>query len=342
MRSSSFYLEEEALPLPSFQSYEEIKKARDEETKRYAHDSWQLNEAHDRWVLETTALAVDRVQNERGIPPAHFVFFVMGSAGRKEQGIFSDQDHGIVFEDGREAASQDYFLALGAELREGMAVVGYPRCEGKVMASQPRWCRSREAWKTQIEQWVEADKWETLRHLLTFIDARPLVGKTELLEDVKQHVFHLVAEQPKLLTRLSQNISYLRQGVNAFGQLLPDEKGPYAGSIHIKDIGFFPYVHAMRLLSIKEGILETPTLERMQKTADAYPFAADREKHFKNLLEIRSAFADKQQSYEDVHYIPIDALTKDQKQKLKAAVKEGKTLFQHTKKLAESGENEWS
>ncbi|SFM41687.1 DUF294 nucleotidyltransferase-like domain-containing protein [Salibacterium qingdaonense] len=341
MTTSSFYPEGEALPLPSFQSYEAIKKARDEETKMYAEDSWQLNEAHDRWVLETTALAVNQVQNERGRAPAHFAFFLMGSAGRKEQGLFSDQDHGIVFEGGEEEAGQEYFLALGAEIREGMAVVGYPRCEGKVMASHPRWCHSRDGWKHQIEQWVETDTWESLRHLLTFIDARPLFGKAELLEAVKQYVFHLVKEQPKLLKRLSQNISYLHQGVNAFGQLLPDEKGPYAGSIHLKDVGFFPYVHAMRLLAIREGVLETPTLERMQKTADVYPFAVEKAYHFKNLLRLRAAFSTQQHTYEDVHYIPVDALSKEQRQELKAAVKEGKSLFQHTKKLAESGENKW-
>ncbi|SFP89320.1 DUF294 nucleotidyltransferase-like domain-containing protein [Salibacterium halotolerans] len=341
MTSSSLYPEGEALPLPSFQSYDAIKRARDEETKTYAEDSWKLNEAHDRWVLETTALAVKQVENERGRAPAHFAFFLMGSAGRKEQGVFSDQDHGIVFEGGEEEDGRDYFLALGAEIREGMAAVGYPRCEGKVMASHPRWCHSREGWKQQIEEWVETDTWSTFRHLLTFIDARPLFGRAGLLTDVKNHVFRLVEEQPKLLRRLSQNISYLHQGVNAFGQLLPDEKGPYAGSIHLKDVGFFPYVHAMRLLAIKEGILKTPTLERMRRTAEIYPFAADKERHFNNLLKLRSAFAAQQHTYEDVHYIPVDALNREQKQELKAAVKEGKSLFQHTKKLAESGENKW-
>ncbi|MFZ4454061.1 DUF294 nucleotidyltransferase-like domain-containing protein [Salibacterium aidingense] len=337
MVSSSFHQEEDYLPPPSFQSYEEIKRARDKETREIAKHSWQLNEAHDKWVLETTALAVKHVKSERGTAPAHFVFFLMGSAGRKEQGVFSDQDHGIVFE-GKDDIYQEYFLALGAEIREGMAIVGYPRCEGKVMASHPRWCHGKENWKAQIDQWVKEDKWAALRHLLTFIDARPLIGKGKLLKEVKDYVFYLVEEEPYLLTRLSQNISYLHQGVNAFGKLLPDEKGPYAGSLHIKDVGFFPFVHAMRLLAIKEGVHETSTLDRIQKIAEIYPFAEGKENSFKELLKLRADFAEKQNSYNDVHYIPIDELTKTQKQRLKSALKEGKHLFQQTKKLVESGE----
>ncbi|RSL29328.1 hypothetical protein D7Z54_31740, partial [Salibacterium salarium] len=71
MEPSFFKKKGDNLPLPSFHSYEEIREARVQETKQAANDSWQLNEAHDRWVLETTALAVKHVQSERGTAPAH-------------------------------------------------------------------------------------------------------------------------------------------------------------------------------------------------------------------------------------------------------------------------------
>ncbi|RSL30656.1 hypothetical protein D7Z54_25190 [Salibacterium salarium] len=262
---------------------------------------------------------------------------MMGSAGRQEQGIFSDQDHGIVFE-GDDADYQEYFLTLGAEIREGMAIVGYPRCEGKVMASHSRWCHGKSGWEDQIDGWIHEDTWETLRHLLTFIDARALVGKRELLADVKNYVFSHIESNANLLKRLSENISYIHQGINAFGQLLPDEKGPYAGSIHMKDVGFFPYVHASRLLAIKEGLHDTSTIRRIRHVADKYAFVKNKAEHFQYLLELRTDFSNKQQTYEDVHYIPVAQLTKKQKQRLKSAIKEGKTLFQQTKKLVESGE----
>ncbi len=332
--------EEGALLPPSFDSYQAIKKARENETNQVAEDPEQLNEAHDRWVLETTALAVHRLESERGQVPAHFTFFVMGSSGRKEQALWSDQDHGIIF-NGKDESYQDYFLSLGEEIREGMAIVGYPRCEGKVMASHPRWCHGINEWRQQVDEWLEKDKWETFRHLLTFIDSRVLIGEEKLLADIKEHVFLKVSSDPRLLERLAENTSYLHQGTNAFGKLLPEEKGPYTGSLHIKDVGFFPYVHAMRLLAIKEGLHDTSTLQRMEKTVDKYSFVNGKIEYFKALLDLRASFWKYHQTYEDVHYVPVDRLTKDQKKTLKAAVKEGKHLFQQTRKLVESGEGLW-
>ncbi|MFB4163602.1 DUF294 nucleotidyltransferase-like domain-containing protein [Alteribacillus sp. JSM 102045] len=340
MTSSASYKEEEFLLPPSFDRYEDIKSAREKESVKVAGDPVRLNEAHDHWVLETLSLAVHRVKSERGPVPAHFAFFVMGSSGRKEQALWSDQDHGIVF-DGKDASFQDYFLFLGEELREGMAVVGYPRCEGKVMASHPRWCHGLNEWKKQVDVWIENDRWESYRHLLTFIDARMLAGKKQLLADIKEHIFFKVSESSRILERLAENTSYLHQGTNAFGKLLPEEKGPYAGSLHIKDVGFFPYVHAMRLLAIKEGIHTSSTLERMNKTAEKYPFVRGKIEYFHALLDLRASFWKSHQTYEDVHYVPVHQLTKEQKKTLKTAVKEGKHLFQQTKKSVESGEGIW-
>ncbi|RKD68120.1 CBS domain-containing protein [Sinobaca qinghaiensis] len=338
MTKSSVSPQEGKGPLsPSYESYEDIKQLKESQVNEIAEDPMKLNDAHDEWIKETIALAIQKVESERGPSPAHFAFFLMGSAGRKEQATFSDQDHGIVF-DGSDEEHQSYFLKVGEEIREGMAHVGYPRCEGKVMASHPRWCHSIDGWKEQIDGWIETDTWETLRHLLTFVDARTLVGETEFLEEIKNHVFQKAQENPSLLKRMSENTSYLHKGVNAFGRLLPEDKGAYTGSMHIKDVGFFPYVHAMRLLAIKESIQEAGTASRMDQTSEKYPFVQGKKDHFNHMLDLRASFSKKQKTYDDVHYVPIEELDKDEKQQLKKALKEGKNLFQQTKKHMESGD----
>lgn len=336
MSNSSFSQTQGFSAEPSFKSYEEIKKDKEEKMDDLAGEPVKLNEAHDTWISETVTLAVHHHQSERGELPAHFAFFLMGSAGRQEQAKFSDQDHGIVFE-GTDDEHQDYFLGLGAEIREGMAIVGYPRCEGLVMASHKRWCHGVEGWKKQVDGWIEADEWGPFRHLLTFIDARTLLGKDELLEEVKEHVFEQ-AGRGDVLKRLSENTAYLHKGLNAFGQLLPEEKGQYAGSMHIKDVGFFPYVHALRLLAIYEGIHASSTIERIRQVSEKHSYVKGKDVHFKNLLELRASFSGKQNVYEDVHYVPVQQLSKNQKAELKSALKEGKHLFQHTKKIMESGD----
>ncbi len=83
------------------------------------------------------------------------------------------------------------------------------------MASHPRWCHSVDGWKEQIDGWIETDTWETLRHLLTFVDARTLIGEAGFLEEIKSYVFQKAEENPALLKRMSENTSYLHKGVNA-------------------------------------------------------------------------------------------------------------------------------
>ncbi|SDH90038.1 CBS domain-containing protein [Alteribacillus persepolensis] len=323
--------------LPSYQTYDEIRWNREREYKQAADNIKRLNDAHDRWMTETISLAVEKVEREQGRVPAPFTFVVMGSAGRREQAIWSDQDHGLIFM-GSNMMYKEYFLRLGEEIREGMAAVGYPRCEGKVMASHPRWCHSAGEWKEQIDDWIQKDEWATLRHLLTFIDARALLGERMLLNRVKSYVFQQIAGNPCLLGRLAENTSRLQQATNAFGKLLTEEKGPYTGFLHIKDVGLFPYIHAMRLLAMKEGIHETSTLERMKQTAAQYPFVHAKIQPFYTLLNLRASFWEHHRTYEDVHYIPVRTLSKDRKKRIKTALQQGKQLFQQTKKVIESGE----
>ncbi|MGZ9236120.1 MAG: DUF294 nucleotidyltransferase-like domain-containing protein, partial [Anaerolineales bacterium] len=90
-------------------------------------------------------LAVD----DLGIPPAPFALIAMGSQGRQEQTLVTDQDNGIIFvppEDTDPKEAGEYFLRLGQQVCDGLNQAGYPFCRGGVMASNPRWCRSLADW----------------------------------------------------------------------------------------------------------------------------------------------------------------------------------------------------
>ena len=92
-----------------------------------------------------------------GPPPAPFAFIAMGSQGRQEQTLVTDQDNGIIFAPSADAdLSQisDYFLRLGKQVCDGLNRAGYPLCRGQVMASNPRWCRSLADWVSGFDAWV--------------------------------------------------------------------------------------------------------------------------------------------------------------------------------------------
>ncbi|WLR46371.1 DUF294 nucleotidyltransferase-like domain-containing protein [Halobacillus litoralis] len=318
-----------------FKTYEEIRVWREEMIESVSKDHFQLNAFHDQLIHHTFHLAKAKVEREQGPPPAPFAFFLMGSAGRYEQSLWSDQDHGILF-DGNEE-HQDYYLSLGEEIREGMAIVGYERCEGNVMASNPLWCQSVEMFTLQISKWLKEAEWQSLRHFLIFFDSRVLVGESELLLNVKETSFAVINEEPELLTRLMDNVNYVKKGVGVFGQLLPDYSGEKKGHFNLKQTVYFPYINALRILSLFQHVASSSTLSRFEELRSLYPSLSEYEKGFRQFLQQRLELKKNAENYQHVHVIKVEQLSKEEKQQLKKQVKRAQKLHQMAKTIIKEG-----
>jgi CBS domain-containing protein len=168
-----------------FDSYETIKKWKDGNIGNILTDHLSLNIFHDQVMKKVLDLALIRVNNRK--TPCAFCWFITGSGGRMEQGIISDQDHGIIFEIDS-AKNEQYFLNLGKEISNGMDIVGYPFCNGNIMSSNPRWCKSLVQWKKQLSSWMEESDWESIRNLQIFFDARSLLGTEDLVLELKNDI----------------------------------------------------------------------------------------------------------------------------------------------------------
>ncbi|MRG87899.1 DUF294 nucleotidyltransferase-like domain-containing protein [Salinibacillus xinjiangensis] len=311
--------------------YGEIFKWRQKQIHQVSTNHVQLNTFHDEIIRKSVQVSMDKVQREWGPPPAPFAFFLMGSAGRFEQSIWSDQDHGLIFHGPPDC--KDYFLTLGNEIAYGLSVTGYVLCEGKVMASNPLWCHSIRDWKLQLSDWLTEASWASLRHFLTFFDSRVLVGDADFINEVKHFVFRFMENQPKLYIRLIENVEFMKKGVGVFGQLLPELHGKQTGNIQLKQTAFFPHVNALRLLALKEKILKPSTLSRFHQIKYTYPEIYNFEPYFNQLLKFRLRFQQNIKSYQQAHLIPLDELTKLDKKELKLLMKKGYDLFSKTNKI---------
>ena len=109
----------------------------------------------------------------------------MGSAGRFEQSVWSDQDHGIIYQRARHR-NKRLFFALGKEISKGLYLAGYEYCDGDVMASNPFWCKSLSEWQEQLSTGPLDSNWESIRNLLIFIDGRSLYGDSKLSRKLKE------------------------------------------------------------------------------------------------------------------------------------------------------------
>ncbi|WP_245546982.1 DUF294 nucleotidyltransferase-like domain-containing protein [Evansella cellulosilytica] len=311
-----------------------MKKWRADNIYKVSMDHQKLNAFHDELMKQIVHTALEKVKSESGLPPAHFAFFLMGSAGRAEQAIWSDQDHGIIFDGDKK--DEQYFLKLGSEISEGFAICGYELCEGNVMASNPLWCKSLVDWEKQILNWFDEDSWTSIRNFTIFFDSRVLVGKHKLLEQLKEIAFNKLSHEKHLMNRLIDNVGRIKKTLGVFGQFLPEQYGEHAGAIHLKHAVFFPYVNALRLLAIYERVSDPSTLARFQKLPSNYDHSLKLyRRDFNNLLDFRLRSFENAKDYHDVHYLNIKSLSKSEREALKVIVKRGIKLFNETKLVIE-------
>lgn len=316
-------------------AYSGIRQYRDQQIIKVSHNHVLVNHLHDEIMIKVIQTAMKQIAEELGSPPAPFSFFVTGSAGRFEQAIWSDQDHGIIFADDSEAA-QTYFLALGKEIVKGLYLAGYPYCSGGVMASSPVWCKSTAGWTAQLTKWIQESSWESIRNLLIFVDCRNLFGEMEYTNHLKVLVYEAIHRE-KLIERIFSNTSHLQNGIGILGQFLVETHGVHAGTLNIKEKMLFPFVNAARLLAVKEKMLASSTLTRLGNISEKSFSAHDKKLYqdqFNKLLHFRLIFGN-HSNYESGHYLSIGKMPKMLRKELKEIIQAGIKLNHHARTLVE-------
>lgn len=305
-------------------TYESIRKWKGEALSSFMNTSISLNKFHDQVMLKVLEVAKGKMEQPA---PCEFTWFITGSGGRFEQGLISDQDHGIIYEISNEE-NDKYFKALGEEISYGMNCVGYPYCNGKIMSSNPIWCRSVDEWKMQLNEWMENESWESIRYLQIFFDGRVLYGNIDYVSCLKSFIYKYQLQHPALLQRFIANVKHIKNVIGPMGQLLVEQHGVYQGCVNLKYSAFLPYVNAVRLLSIKEGIFETSTIDRidrLKEKAEYKEMLRECKENFITLTKYRLSLFNAQ-NYDDTHYLNIKSLSKEQRKEIKQILKCGKRL----------------
>ncbi|KML43351.1 DUF294 nucleotidyltransferase-like domain-containing protein [Cytobacillus firmus] len=322
----------------TFNSYQSLKMWKEEQILKYRSDASALNDFHDFIMKAVFRMALERTQKIERPSSWEFAWFTMGSSGRREQGFLSDQDHGLVFKSGA-AEAEKYFLELGEEVSKGLQAVGYPFCEGNVMSSNQLWCKSLSEWKEQIHAWMQEESLQTIRNLHIFYDSRVLAGEEEYIAELKSFIHVNLQKSPHLLTRMVETSMHVKKSVGPFGQLLAEEKGSHQGELDLKYAAFIPYVNAVRILAVKEGILDTSTIARMNKimNINGYGGLGKYRNNFAVLLKWRLQSYRQTDAYDDTHYIQLKTLSISERNELKDILKDAKKLHQFVVRTIQKG-----
>lgn len=340
-------------PLDFAEDFESLRVSRDhiheelQQSYPLSSDPVDWNEAvnsmHDSLIRRVVAIAEHRLKADgAGTPPVPYAFILLGSGGRREQTLWSDQDNGLVYSDpaeGQEQAASEYFEALSRTIIDGLCQVGYPPCEGEVVSTNSLWRKPLSGWKQRLSEWLNEPNWENMRYILITADLRCIYGEEALVEAIRQFLYARVNADKKLLEYMLKNTLHRKMSLGIFGQLITERYGEDAGGIDIKYGAYIPIVNGIRLLAIKAGLSTSNTLERINGLAAAGQFdvrlADELRQVFSQILRLRSLTPSQ---LEDGYYssrgiLPHGMLNKEVKHHLKLALKEGTTLQKYVQKV---------
>lgn len=228
------------------------------------------------YLMEMVSALNSRVLSrvfELVVPPAQqqgMCLLVLGSEGRREQILKTDQDNALVLADDFDwdelPAAMDAFSAA-------LADIGYPPCPGKVMVSNPHWRLDQAGWRERIQEWSRVADGRTSLDLAILLDARPVAGNTGLFAPLPEAMLALGRDEV-LLRYLAEAALARGNPLTFFGQLKARD-----GRADLKRGGIFPIVHGLRTLALKHGIRHRNSFDRCAAlaAAGALPAGLDRD-----------------------------------------------------------------
>lgn len=204
---------------------------------------------------------------EHGVPLEHACWLALGSEGREEQTIASDQDNGLIIAD-EFVSSREVYRRLAESINAALDACGYPLCRGGIMAGNPKWCLGLSQWYALFDGWIDRGDPQSLLNANIFFDFRPLAGDVSLANALREYVTPRAATTPRFLKQMSDNA--LRNGPpTSWGASVLDALFS-AGSqvVDLKMHGTVPFVDGARLLSLAHSVRATGTVARFEALAE--------------------------------------------------------------------------
>lgn len=229
----------------------------------------EINTAISKRAIE---LAIEKIGTP---PPALFSWLSMGSQGRKEQLLLTDQDNFIVFEDVSEKEYdkvKSYFLQLAERVTKILNKVGYGYCPANMMASNPLWCKSLTDWKKQFNLWINAPGDNGILMCSIFFDYDLVYGEESFIDKITQNIFENTHKNELFFAYLGADAIKSPPPLGFFKQFIVESDGENKDSFDIKTRALLPLIDAGRLLTLNKEIRNiNNTYLRYKKLAELEP-----------------------------------------------------------------------
>jgi CBS domain-containing protein len=220
-------------------------------------------------------LSIEALEKENNLklPDVRFCWMAMGSAGRHEQLLRTDQDNAIIFEDVAPEiypSIKHYFLSLAKKVNYGLDACGFSYCTADIMAGNPQWCLSEQEWKAQFSMWINNPGHHEVINASIFFDFDPVYGDMSLTERLSQHIFEQLSGNSKdfFLHFMSKHALQNPPPLSFFRSFIVESNGEHKNEFDIKMRAMRPLIDAARILTLEAKFSKiNNTFQRFEKLA---------------------------------------------------------------------------
>lgn len=283
-----------------------------------------LNDLLTRRILELE-LSADPARD------IEFCWLALGSEGRVEQTLNTDQDNGLVFAvpEGRSADEvRAVLLPFTGRINRALAECGFPLCGGEVMASNPKWCLSLDEWQATFADWIDRGDPTALLYSTIFFDFRPLFGAEHLAAELREWLADAARKNARFLYQMAANALRNEPPLGLVRDFVTQD----GNTLDLKLNGLTPFVDAARIYTLASGGVQTNTVGRLRElVANDQLRSEDAEAWIEaflyiQMLRLRQHHAQCEQGAELTNRLDPDTLNNLDRRILKEAFRQARKL----------------
>jgi CBS domain-containing protein len=213
---------------------------------------------------------IELAEEELGEPPVPYCFVALGSMGRDEQLLVTDQDNAIILDNTYVKAEHDaYFAKLSALVCDGLDKCGYTYCTGDIMATNPDWRMTRSEWEECFADWIDDPNPKALLNASIFFDLDGVYGRLKWAEQLNGFIVRRARKNNRFLACLARNAMNRTPPLGFFKDFVMEKDGQHKNSINLKRRGTAPLADLIRVHALAVGSRSKNSFERLDDIHEA-------------------------------------------------------------------------
>ncbi|WP_027389396.1 putative nucleotidyltransferase substrate binding domain-containing protein [Chrysiogenes arsenatis] len=197
---------------------------------------------------------------------ANSALIILGSEGRKEQTLRTDQDNALILRDGFHFPE---IQAITKQFTDSLISFGFPECPGGVMVVNPFWCKPLAEYEHELRRWVHEPGGDNAMNFAILIDASFVAGDNSLYTQLREIMNQVIRNDQLFFANFAKNALLFETPLSLFSGFVTEKRGDHGEGLDIKKGAIFPIVHGIRSLSLEHGCVSTNTIERIKELNDA-------------------------------------------------------------------------